>query len=759
MQPFNPLIAFIPGYPPSPARFLARFLPPLAEGVAAHYIGQYSQPGDLILDPFGQAPAVAVEALHLRRRVLVASFNPISRLALSLAVRPPLADELRRALTLLGDTRRDNERLENYVRGLYQTTCADCNTEVSADAFEWEVGELISKTYLCAHCGGPPKTSPASEADQVQAARFTRQRLDYHFLLERVAPLNDPDRPHAQEVLEVYPPRSLAALAACLSKLEALNAERETRRLLAALIVAACDEACPLGPDRPRQLIAPRRYTEINVWLALEKAAPQLTGERGANAGGSVLETTPLATLLAPNRQEGFHAYAGPARDLAAQLPPAVCALLITAFPRPNQAYWTLSAVWSAWLWGRESSATLRAVLRRRRYDWEWHAGGLSRTLTGLRAALTPNGHLIGLLPEAEPGFCAGALIALNRAGFQITGAALRADTAEAQLIAVQSDDSSHPSQAATEAATTNPLPLQTTALEAAQSALRARAEPTRWAHVHFNAWRSLAERRLLAALPDESLGAVNRWLEPVFRDPQHFQRLEAKAEDDLATGLWALPEESEPTASLTDRVELGVWRRLADASPASLHTVEVARALCQMFSGPMTPGQQTVLACLHSYAIEVEPEQWQLRPEDALARRAEEVEELRAQLRALAARHGYAVAVEAEWIEWREADQPVYRFAITASAALGALRLRAEKRARRRFIVLPGSRVALAALKLRRNPGLRLAFLQQNCLLVKFRHLRRMLTDAQLTRATLEPAFAADPPEEAQQLSLMADS
>jgi hypothetical protein len=748
------LAAFIPGYPPSPARFLARFLPPLAEGVAADYLERYSQPGNLILDPFGQAPAVAVEALHLRRRVLVVSFNPISRLAVSLGVRPPTADELRRALTLLGDTRRENERLESYVRGLYQTTCAACDTEVMADEFEWEAGELITKTYLCPHCGGPPQTVPASDADKARAARFTRQRLDYHFLLERVAPLNDPDRPYAQEVIEVYPARALAALAACLSKFETLEAGSETRRLVSALIVSACDEACPLGPDRPRQLIAPKRYTEVNVWLALERAVSQLAGERGANIPAP--EVMPLPTLLAPGRTAGIHAFTGPARDLAPQLPPAVCALMLTAFPRPNQAYWTLSAVWSAWLWGRESAATLRAVLRRRRYDWEWHADGLSRTLTGLRPALAANpaGNLIGLLPEAEPGFWAGVMIALNRAGFQVTGAALRADTSEAQLIGHTAVQAAGQPEAADLAST-----IQTTALEAAQAALRARAEPTRWPHVHFNAWRGLAERGLLAHAPEEPLGTVNRWLEPIFRKATNFQRFDAQAGDDLTTGLWAVPDDGIPAPSLTDQVELETWRILANAGAAPLHTVEVMRALCQTFTGPTTPSQQVVSACLHSYAVETQPEQWRLRPEDAPGKRAGEAEELRTQLRALAARHGYAVAVEGEWIEWREADQTVYRFGVTASAALSALVRSIEKRARRNFFVLPGSRVALAAFKLRRNPGLHIAFIEQNCLLVKFRHLRRMLTDAQLTRATLEPAFAADPPEEAQQLSLMADS
>ncbi len=80
---------FVPGYALPATTFLGRFLPPLAEGIAARYVERYSKPGDLIFDPFGQSPQVPFEALRLERRVLVAGHNPISRLALSLALRPP----------------------------------------------------------------------------------------------------------------------------------------------------------------------------------------------------------------------------------------------------------------------------------------------------------------------------------------------------------------------------------------------------------------------------------------------------------------------------------------------------------------------------------------------------------------------------------------------------------------------------------------------------------------------------------------------
>jgi hypothetical protein len=247
-------------------------------------------------------------------------------------------------------------------------------------------------------------------------------------------------------------------------------------------------------------------------------------------------------------------------------------------------------------------------------------------------------------------------------------------------------------------------------------------------------------------------VSTVNHLLEPVFHDRSAFQRFDAKPDDDLAVGRWALPEGEPAHTPLADRVELEVWRALS--ASASAHTLEVMHAVCASFPGAETPGQDVVLACLSSYAQQAGPETWQLRDEDSPAQREAEMEHLRSELITLAHRHGYDTA-ETEWLEWREEGQTVYAFAVLASAAFSSLMFKTSVRIRRRFLVLPGGRAGLAAFKLRRDPRLRAALGYHNGMIVKFRHVRRMAADTQITRATLEPAFYADPLEEAKQLQL----
>ncbi len=735
-------LAFFPGSPPDAPRLLARFLPPLAEGVAAHYIQRYSRRGDLIFDPFGLAPNLALEALSLDRRVLVAGFNPVMRLALSLAVRPPVIADLRLALTRLGDVtigRVASDRLERQIRGLYQTRCAECEAVVTADYFEWDAdqGEPVEKGYVCHQCGGP-RQAPTDAADREAARRYTRNGPDYHYLLSRVAAVADPDRADAEEALQVYPARTLTAIGSVLVKLEGLDLDRDSDRLLAGLLIAAFDAATSLAQDRPRVLAVPRRYREVNFWLALERGLGQVAGLALPD------RSMTLEQLLEARRGPAIHAYTGPVRDLAARLPPGSCQLMLTALPRPNQAFWTLSALWTAWLWGPAAAEPLRAVLRRRRYDWHWHARALERTLGTVQPALAGGGHLISLVAEAEPGFTAAVLAGAAPAGFRLAATALRADTNE-----LQADWRPTPSEASSD--TLTPIEQTARALAAMQAALRARGEPSRWATLHWAASAALSGR--VAAVDDEVLPPALHAIEAAAGVPGALVRLGAEPGDDLANGLWWLVDAAPAQAPLADRVEAEVQRLLADGAPVDQR--DLLPAVYAAVPGAQTPGQGLVLACLASYAQRLEDGHWQRRPEDAPEARAADLAATLAHLRALASRSGLELAGENP-LHWRDGDRPLYVFAVLATAGLAPTLLAPPPAVeRQRFLVLPGGRVALAEYKLRRDPRLRAAFEAGGWSIIKYRHVRRMAADAAVTRATLEPALAGDPVEAAQQLAL----
>src|SRR4030067_2987898 len=102
---------FLPGGRPAHPSLLARYLPPIAEGVATAWLRAHAEPGAWVLDPFGAAPWVTVEGARAGYRVLVAANNPVARFLLELATHPPGEVELRAALAELAATRKGEERL------------------------------------------------------------------------------------------------------------------------------------------------------------------------------------------------------------------------------------------------------------------------------------------------------------------------------------------------------------------------------------------------------------------------------------------------------------------------------------------------------------------------------------------------------------------------------------------------------------------------------------------------------------------------
>jgi hypothetical protein len=294
---------------------------------------------------------------------------------------------------------------------------------------------------------------------------------------------------------------------------------------------------------------------------------------------------------------------------------------------------------------------------------------------------------------------------------------------------------------------------MNDTMREAALATLRARGEPGRWSVLHFAAWRALAEGHLLAALSDEPLATVGDTLESLTRDALIFRRFDATPDDDPTTGWWFVAGDDVTPSPLSDRVEAFVLKRLTETGPLDEH--DLLKDTCAAFPGPQTPGRALVLACQHSYAYKLESGQWQLRPEEAPASRAQESQAIQAELRALAARHGFSVA-GANPQEWRdESGRTIYLFAVITSAVFSTHVLGAPGPAERRFVVLPGGRAGLAGFKLRRDPRLRAAMAAGRWALLKFRHVRRMAADAHLTQTTLASALLEDPVEELKQLKL----
>ena len=736
---------YIPADEPGKTAPLARYLPPIPVGVAASFLAEHSiigepKRGDWILDPFGASPRLAVEMARLDYRVLVAVNNPVTHFLLEMAANPASQADLRAALAELAAARKGDDRLETHLQSLYLTECTNCQQQVPADAFIWEraSGALVGRLYHCP-CGDSGEY-PATEADKIRAARqAATDSLHRSRALERVAAPDDPDRPHVEEALECYLPRAVYALITIVNKLDGILLSPERRRALLALVLTACDEASSLWPHpaerpRPKQLSLPPRFLEKNVWLALERGVDLWSGNE------KPVQVVNWPEL--PAEAGGLCLFEGPMRTLAPHLKDLSIGAVVTALPRPNQAFWTLSALWAGWLWGPEAAAPIKSVLRRRRYDWSWHAAALYATLKNLSEHLPLNAPLFALIPEVEPAFLSAALLAAAESGFDLNGLALRTRHDPLQIV-WRRRAFSHERQ---EPARINAGSVR----QAMHLALQERGEPVTYLYLHTAGLASMASDHSLQWRED----ALNQAHAPILAaldSPEFIHHAESANPE---TGLWGLAEWDPATESLPDRVEVAIVRHLQKRTACTLRDLETA--LNASFPGLLTPSLGLVRAVLASYAVE-SGGLWSLRPQDASTARRADLEAAAQSLAALGPRLGYTLQREESphrLIQWQENGETSYAFYLLASAVTGRL-LRQNKvpPSVNSFIVLPGGRAGLLAYKLDRDPSL--AALAHRWRIVKFRHLRRLAEMAGLTRESFEKNLSGDPIEPPEQMKL----
>ena len=778
-------VPFLPGvYPDNPGP-LGRFLPPIPEGTVTAWLHQHVPPGTWVLDPFGASPRLAVEIAHAGYRVLVAANNPVARHLLEFVANPPTESELRAALAELAAAHRGEERIEPHIRSLYATECGNCGKRIMADYYLWERGEATpyARFYHCSYCDDAGE-HPVTPGDYARAEQIGQSGLYKARALERVVPLGDPDREHVIEALEAYLPRAVYALFILVNKLDGLPVSVERRFLLHSLLLNAFDQAntlwhTPMQRERPKQLTTPPRFRENNIWVALEQSI-----EAWVSAFPPLVDQPKLPVVIwpdIPGPAEGISLFEGRLKELATTLAGIEIGAVVTAMPRPNQAYWTLSALWAGWLWGRQAVAPFKSVLRRRRYDWGWHTSALSAALGNLAPVLAPGTPFFGLISEAEPGFMSAAIVATEGAGFDLEGIAIRPEHDHAQitwkrsfaLVEKTSQTDISPTPADDRSDGGDPIEI---VRKSVIKYLQQRGQPAPYLLIHCVGLSTLAQAHAFQQVtspettqtgsqeeqtPADIFSHVQAAFRQAFTTRGGFLRYEG-SDQNLEVGSWWLSEIERPpqsSAPMADLVELALVKHL-NTHPRKTF-LEVDKALCEAFPGLHTPDLDLIRICLDSYGEQEPPESglWSLRPQELPSVRWNDLISARDMLLNLGRQLGFhtneglphtVVNIAGQNIVspyfWLD-EKGVVRYILynLTSAAFGEIVLNNQFPASQSIIVLPGGRANLVAFKLRSDPHLRQE-IEKGWRFLKYRHLRQLVDSPLVTRETIDEQLGLDP-------------
>ena len=481
---------------------------------------------------------------------------------------------------------------------------------------------------------------------------------------------------------------------------------------------------------RPLQLVVPNKFRENNLWNSFEKAIQSWRG---------LTRKTRLSLFPEIPEGSGICLFPGRVKELSEQPLIMPVERVISAVPRPNQAFWTLSAAWAAWLLGRESAGGMAQVIARRRYDWAWHTSALAATLRLVRRIAGERSPVETIIPELEPPFLAALFHAMDQAGFGNTSLSLRVEDCLARCQWKPTDPSR-----------SRPSPSTRMGDEAARACidyLKEKGEPAEYLEMTAAACLALSHGHLW---PDASQTQVNplQQVRAAFSNPAVFSHY-GPGEQTLESGLWYLRQMPAGIDSFSDRVEELALQILAAGRPVTIPELE-QRIRAKI--GPVfTTLTETLEHIVQSYADEEPPASgsWLIRVHEHPALRETDIRTISGLIDTLGKRLGFDCKhnqASIDWLEPGSANQR-YHFAVQTHARVSALLSEPIHSPAIHALVMPGSRANLLTYKLKQNPVLD-EQMRDSWHLIKFRHISRLAENPMLTTDSLQLWLDGDPPE-----------
>ncbi len=771
-------VPYITGNAPPPDLPLGRFLPPIPQEMVRSWCRENLLPGDWVLDPFGFNPLTAFEIASEGHPVLVCVNNPIHAFLLEVLASAPQAQDLVSALRDLAIASKGDARMEPYIRSLYYVNCANCQNQVEADAFLWKKGsdQPYAAQVDCGFCGTRGEQTLSAETLE-SLTPLPPKRLHLARALNRITESDHALRTQVENALNAYPTRPLIILQTIINKVESLEQTPRGRDLLLAMILSAADRgntlwAYPSPRNRPRQITVPMVYQERNLWKVME--------ESGA-AWQFLKNPIPLADWqCSPDEPVGIHIYRGRIRELTPKPTENFFSAVIAAIPRPNQAFWTFSALWTGWIWGQEAVAPIRQVLTRQRYDWNWHCQALMGVFDAINTLSHPSIKIWGLIAENEPMFLLASLLAADARGFRLTAFTYSTDDQLAQC------GWESPAEASSKNPVVRPHPDQalSAARKAAVNYLKMKGEPANYQQIHTAVLASLAHENKLAVNIflqniNQAASETQKHIEILFQEPQRLTKVTGEKAS-LEAGEWWLDDPKAINTTLIDHLEEQIYGHLAAVGTTTAERVK--QVAYQALPGIFTPENDMILNCLSSYAVcksktscndrgHPLPQQWILQDFDRPTARKADKQAILTILQQIGQRLGYRVSGY-EPLFWCDEDDatPGFSFHVLTTAIVSpyvrnqyitinqlSSAGRSDVRpAQSNILVLPGSRANLLAFKRQRDPFLQKR-LDRDFLVVKFRLVRDLEANPLLSRELFNDLIHADPPEyRASQLALL---
>ncbi len=276
------------------------------------WIGARSAASDIVVELHGRGGWVTRAAAEDLRRGYDLESTALTRLVAEIVLRPPDLRHLDAAFTALAGQQRGGTSLRESIERGFASKCASCGGPVIVEEFVWD-GDAVApsrRSYRCGQCRetrtGDSRAVPVDRED-IAAAKAADGYPSRGRLIGRF-PVPDPDHELPDQLLDLYTPRSLDAIAGTIERIEsdmrAPGIEAALRLVLVGMLLPASKlNSFPGRVAQPRIVagklrpVGDRQWRERNPWLLMED---------------SFRMVRTFVQRLETGRQGTFHARFGP---------------------------------------------------------------------------------------------------------------------------------------------------------------------------------------------------------------------------------------------------------------------------------------------------------------------------------------------------------------------------------------------------------------------------------------------------------------
>jgi hypothetical protein len=439
-----------------------RLATPPAESVLAAELAARTAPGDVVLDLHARGGWVARNAIGALRRVYAWESSPLTRLLAEVVLRPPDLRHFDAAVSTMAVHPRGDVGLQQALTEPFSSRCPTCGRPVVVDEFIWEAdGEVPArKVFRCSFCrdqarGHEQRTAPTDDEDAARARSLDPHPRERDLLRDRF-PTPDTDHSLPDQILDLYTPRTVVALEAITTRVEAdLRAAPITAAMRLALVLALL----PLSrlnsyPGRVAALRIqngrvksppPRQWRERNPWLVFEEGCRQVrtfvqrlevsTGTFQPRPGedlGALIDGAANIVLRtgSPAQPGNEPTLAMPRSPLPGRLDPRSRVRLVLTQPPVHWGTENLSLAYLATsvVLGRHDAASLplEGIFGPApKNEWARVATTLRRSLMAVRPVLAPDANAVVVLDRGGAESLVAGVLGGVGAGFQLSSALL----------------------------------------------------------------------------------------------------------------------------------------------------------------------------------------------------------------------------------------------------------------------------------------------------------------------------------------------